>query len=161
MAEQLRAPRVRTTRSATAGAVGVGRLATGGHAAVTAGRLAAAVLLCIGCSTRAAPLPALDPDPERARAALATLRVDNHTAERVTIFYRHAGRTGEVGVGHVDGGDAADMAPVPAGEPLILVARTAAGAELILAPRTFVIDRAWTWRIERGSRFIHPDTGST
>jgi hypothetical protein len=105
-------------------------------------------------------MPAQDPDPERARAALATLRVDNQTTERVAILYRHAGRTGEVGVGHVDAGEAADMAPVPAGEPLILVARTAAGAELVLAPRTFVIDSAWTWKIESGSRFIQPDPGS-
>jgi hypothetical protein len=130
------------------------------RAAFTTARLAA-LALCISCSARVAPLPAQDPDPERARAALATLRVDNHTTDRIAILYRHAGRTGEVGVGHVDAGDSADMAPVPAGEPLILVARTAAGAELVLAPRTFVIDSAWTWSIERGSRFIHPDTGTT
>lgn len=118
-------------------------------------------MLCISCAPRVTPLPPQDPDPERARAALATLRVDNQTTERIAILYRHAGRTGEVGVGHVEAGGSAEMAPVPAGEPLILVARTGAGAELVLAPRTFVIDSAWTWSIERGSRFIHPDSAST
>jgi hypothetical protein len=124
------------------------------------GRLAG-VILCINCSARSAELPALDPDPERARAALATLRVDNQTTHRIAVFYRHVGRIGEVGIGNVDAGTAAAMAPVPAGEPLILVARNAAGDELLLAPRTFVIDGSWTWNIERGSRFVPPPAGST
>jgi hypothetical protein len=124
------------------------------------GRLAG-VFLCISCSARSAQLPALDPDPERARAALATLRVDNQTTQRVAVFYRHVGRMGEVGIGHVGAGEAADMAPVPAGEPLILVARNNAGDELMLAPRTFAIDGAWTWSIERGSRFVPPPSGNS
>jgi hypothetical protein len=51
------------------------------------------------------------------------------------------------------------MAPVPAGEPLILSARTASGAELTLPPRTFAIDGTWTWRIERTARFVQPQSG--
>lgn len=122
------------------------------------GRLAG-VLLFVSCAARSAQPPAQDPDPERARAALATLRVDNKTTERIAIFYRHVGRMGEVGIGHVDAGEAADMAPVPAGEPLVLVARNAAGNEFVLAPRTFAIDGAWTWSIEGGSRFVPPAAG--
>jgi hypothetical protein len=46
------------------------------------------------------------------------------------------------------------MAPVPAGEPLVLIARTADGAELALPPRTLAIDGSWTWLIERSARFL-------
>ncbi|MGH7447550.1 MAG: hypothetical protein ACRELT_08315, partial [Longimicrobiales bacterium] len=101
-----------------------------------------------------------DPDPERARAALATLHVDNRTRDRLAIAYRLAGHTGEVGIGHVDAAAHAEMAPVPAGEPLILIARTPAGAELVLPPRTFVIDGTWTWLIPRDARFApaRPDS---
>lgn len=116
--------------------------------------VAAACLL--GCAARA-PQPASDPDPERARAALATLHVDNRTNELLAIFYRIAGRTdAQVGVGRVGPASTAEMAPVPAGEPLILTARTDAGTELTLPPRTFPIDGEWTWRIERGTRFVPP-----
>lgn len=118
----------------------------------------AALLLATACSTRGRTPPAPDPDPERARAALATLFVDNSTAMQLAISYRIAGRgDGRVGIGRVDPGSSAEMAPVPAGEPLILVARTTAGAELTLPPRTFPIDSAWTWRIERSARFIPPE----
>jgi hypothetical protein len=118
-----------------------------------------AFALCIGCSARGGGPPAPDPDPERARAALATLHVDNQTAHQLTISYRIAGRAGgQVGIGRVAAASNAEMAPVPAGEPLILIARTSAGAELSLPPRTFVIDSAWTWHIEPGARFIPPQT---
>jgi hypothetical protein len=121
----------------------------------TSARLLLLVCAAAACATRAAVPPASDPDPERARAALATLVVDNRTAQRLDILYRHAGRGGAiVGVGHVAGGQTAEMAPVPAGEPLVLIARTADGAELALPPRTLAIDGSWTWLIERSARFL-------
>lgn len=119
----------------------------------------AALVLCVACAPRGRTPPAPDPDPERARAALATLYVDNQTAQQIAISYRIAGRTdGRVGIGRVPAGSTAEMAPVPAGEPLILVARTTAGAELTLPPRTFAMDSAWTWRIDRSARFVPPET---
>ena len=121
----------------------------------------AAAVLFAACAQRSGPPPAPDPDPERARAALATVHVANETTHRLAVSYRIAGRTGgQVGIGHVDAGATAEMAPVPAGEPLILTARTATGAELTLPPRTFDIDGAWTWRIDRAARFVPPQPGS-
>jgi hypothetical protein len=109
------------------------------------------------CGTAAVAPSAADPDPSRARAALATLRVDNRTNQRVLVLYRFANRTApDVGIGHVDGTTVAELAPVPAGEPLVLIARTAAGTELRLEPRTFEIDGSWTWQIDRGARFVRP-----
>jgi hypothetical protein len=121
----------------------------------TVARILLLVCAASACSTRTAVPTVSDPDPERARAALATLVVENRTAERLEILYRHAGRGGAiVGVGHVAGGQTAEMAPVPAGESLVLIARTADGAELVLPPRTLAIDGSWTWLIERSARFL-------
>lgn len=118
-------------------------------------------VLFAGCAQRAGSPRSPDPDPERARAALATVHVANETTYRLAVSYRIAGRTGgQVGIGHVDAGAIAEMAPVPAGEPLILVARTPTGTELTLPPRTFDIDSAWTWRIDRAARFVPPQPGS-
>lgn len=116
-----------------------------------------AVVLCTACASRGGTPPPPDPDPERARAALATLYVDNETRQQLAISYRIAGRTdGRVGIGRVAALSTAELAPVPAGEPLILVARTSEGAELTLPPRTFAIDGAWTWRIDATARFVPP-----
>lgn len=122
--------------------------------------MVACIALSAACAARSPSLPAQDPDPDRARAALATLHVHNQTTRHLAILYRHAGRgAGEIGIGDVDAGAVEEMAPMPAGEPLILVARTDSGAELVLPPRTFAIDGTWTWRIEAGSRFIPPRQG--
>jgi hypothetical protein len=129
------------------------------HSVVAIGCIAA-LALGAGCSARAR-VPATDPDPERARAALATLHIDNETPHRLEISYRIAGRSdGQVGIGRVDPDTVAEMAPVPAAEPLILTARTIAGAEHTIPPRTFAIDGSWTWRIERRTRFVPPRTGT-
>ena len=122
------------------------------HAALTG-----ASVLCVACSAGAGRPAAPDPDPERARAALATLYVENQSGHQLAISYRIAGHTtGHVGIGRVDPASSAEMAPVPAGEPLILSARTPAGTELTLPPRTFPIDGAWTWHIARDARFVLP-----
>jgi hypothetical protein len=87
--------------------------------------------------------------------------VHNETAMTLAVSYRTVGTAGSgVGIGSVAAGASAEMAPVPAGEPLILVARTAAGTELVLPPRTFEIDGTWDWRILRAARFVRSRTGS-
>lgn len=117
----------------------------------------AVIVACSGCYPRSAAPPGPDPDPQRARAALATLHVDNQSPYVLTVSYRIAGHSGgQVDIGRIDAATRAEMAPVPAGEPLILVARTPAGDELTLPPRTFAIDGTWTWRIERAARFVPP-----
>jgi hypothetical protein len=116
----------------------------------------AAVLVaaCAAPAERPAPRPL---EPARARAALATLHVDNATVVRLTIIYRLASGTGgEVEVGRVAPRSRAELAPVPAGEPLILVARTDAGAEFQLPARTFDLDGEWTWLIPPGATFTMP-----
>lgn len=118
--------------------------------------------LLAACAGGAIQPPGDQPDPDRARAALATLHVENQTTMRLDILYRPAIRAGAtVGIGYVDAGTTAEMAPVPAGEPLMLIARTAAGTELELPPRTFGIDGVWTWRIERSARFSRPRDGGS
>jgi hypothetical protein len=114
-----------------------------------------AILLLAGCAAHERPLPR-EPEPARARAALATLSVENRSAEHVTVAYRIAGRPGEVTIGQVAARTSATLAPVPAGEPLLLVARTAAGLRLTLPARAFEIDGEWTWTIAADATF-HAD----
>jgi hypothetical protein len=134
----------------------VDRTGTRGYTIPMTRSLLAMLLLAplAACTSPRAAVPSRDPDPLRARAALATVHVDNRTAERVTILYRHAIRTGAaVAIGDVAPSSRAELAPVPAGEPLVLVARTTAGAELTLPARSFDIDSHWTWLIPADARF--------
>jgi hypothetical protein len=48
------------------------------------------------------------------------------------------------------------VAPVVAGEPIILVARTSDLRTLELPPRTFEIDAEWVWRIPADAQFREP-----
>ena len=112
---------------------------------------------CVHTAERPAPR---DPDATRARAALATLVVDNQSSEPITVLYRLAGRAPkEVAVGHVRPHSMSQMAPVPAGEPLVLLARTSGGLELVLPPRSFTIDGLWTWVVPADARFTRPGAG--
>lgn len=78
---------------------------------------------------------------------LATLVVENRTGQALDIWFRYTSKPGgEVRVGHVAAGATARMAPVPAGEPIVLVAR-ADGFERELSPRTFAADERWRWVI--------------
>jgi hypothetical protein len=114
-------------------------------------------LLASACAARVSPPPA-EPEPARARAALATLHVDNRTDYRIAIFYRIATRTtSEVGIGQIAPRAHASVAPVPAGEPLLLFARVPSGAQLALPARSFPVDGEWTWVIHRDARFTPPD----
>jgi hypothetical protein len=122
-------------------------------------RLAGLLPLLLGAACAAPPERPLprDPEPARARAALATLHVVNATAERLSIGYRIAARgPAEVGIGQVLPRDSATMAPVPAAEPIVLVARTAAGLLLSMPARTMGLDGEWTWRIPADAHFTPP-----
>jgi hypothetical protein len=114
-------------------------------------------LLSLVACARGSRLSPRDSDTTRARAALATLVVDNRSTEPLTVLYRHADRTPtEVAVGQVRARTVSQMAPVPAGEPLVLLARTSAGLELVLPPRSFTIDGLWTWVVPADARFTRP-----
>jgi hypothetical protein len=117
----------------------------------------AAALAASGCVFRSAPATVPAGESARFGAALAHLTVDNRTPHRLTIAYRPAtGPGGLVGVGTVDAGDTRDVAPIPAGEPIRLSARTPTGAELVLESRSFHIDEEWVWEIPADARFRPP-----
>ena len=93
--------------------------------------------------------------PGERRAALARLVVDNRTTAPLAISFLYAaeagGPGGEVGVGTAVAGTRTELAPVPAEEPIILIAR-GPGFERRLDPFTLEIDELWTWVIgEDGS----------
>lgn len=120
--------------------------------------LLSASLAASACATASAGPAIRDLEPTRARAALASLVVDNQSAGRITIAYRHASRpANEVSVGDVAARARAEMAPVPAGEPIILVARNAAGLQFVLPARTFDIDGSWVWTVPADARFVRTD----
>lgn len=90
------------------------------------------------------------------RAALATVNVENRTDLHLTIAFRYATEPGgEVVIGAVPAGEVTEMAPVPAGEPITLLAR-GDGFEQRLAPRSLEIDQVWTWIIRPDSATHEP-----
>lgn len=108
------------------------------------------------CAPRAPTLPVPEsPEAARHRAALAILMVRNDTAEPLRIGYRPAAAAGGVVmVGRVAARDSARMAPVPAGDPLLLRAVDPRGRILVTPPRTFDVDEVWTWRITTQAVFV-------
>jgi hypothetical protein len=117
-------------------------------------------VLLIGTATscrlaaRRAPAAA---DDGRSGAALAAITVRNDTGYPLVIAFRAASPPrGEIAVGHVAPGAEAAVAPVPADEPIILIARTPDRAELVLPPRTFGIGAHWRWHIPRDAPFRAP-----
>jgi len=82
------------------------------------------------------------------------LTVENHTSADLTISFRDAARTrGVVSIGVVPAGETRKLAPVPAAEPIILMARDGAGGILELAARAFTLDEEWLWVIPADARF--------
>lgn len=117
-------------------------------------------LLLAGCTRLPAPGTA-EPgaDPERHRAALATVTVQNETTRRLRIAFRAAvGPGGEVVVGEVGADSTVVVAPVPAGEPVLLSAIAEDSSRLVLPPRSFDLGERWTWRISADATF-QPATG--
>jgi len=115
--------------------------------------IAGLALVSVGCFTRSEPAPPTTP-PEEFRAALTELTVANHTDRTLTIAFRTASATTpETIVGTVAAGTTARVAPIPAGEPISLVAREPDGGEFVLAPYSFQIGGAWTWEIPATAAF--------
>ena len=117
--------------------------------------LALPLLLAAGCSSASAPGPG-EPgqEAERHRAALATITVQNATSRRLRIaFWLATGVAGEVVVGAVGPDSTATLAPVPAGEPLVLAALADDSTRLVLPPRSFELEQQWTWRIPADAPF--------
>lgn len=115
-------------------------------------------LLTAACASEPQIVPLPPPGPAEAarhRAALATLHVENRTPHNLTIVYRVAAEAGaaSVAIGTALAGTRAAMAPVPAGEPIVLSARTADGAALEMAPRTFEVNQEWLWIVPRDAVF--------
>lgn len=101
--------------------------------------------------------PSVPDEEARHRAALTNLVVDNRTTFRLTIAYRTpTPPVQEVVLGPSDPGMRRSVAPIPAGEPLVLVARRDDGAELALAPRSYPIDSEWIWEIAANAQFKKP-----
>jgi hypothetical protein len=114
-----------------------------------------AVTLAAACATaRSAPTPGAPGAPSARRAALARLTVENQTGRRLTIAFRPTSPPeNEIVVGDVAPGETSTMAPIPAGEPIVLSARSPEGETLQLAPRSFAVDEEWVWVIPRDARF--------
>lgn len=105
------------------------------------------LLLCACIGRHPAPDPQAA-EAARHRGALATLVVDNATTRHLRIAVRPVpGPAGEITVGEVAPGADGTMAPIPAGEPVVLSAVADDSSRLSLPPRSFDIGQQWTWRI--------------
>ena len=122
------------------------------------------VMLCMpmACASRGPAVPMDTPsEAARHRAALATVTVSNATTETLTIAFQSATPPlQEVTIGRIATGGRSSMAPVPAGEPIILIARRSDGRELRLAARSFPPDAEWTWEIPQDATFTNPEQGN-
>ena len=120
--------------------------------------LLAACLLAACTSGRGAVPMDAPSEAARHRAALATVVIANATEAPLTIAFQSAiPPLQEVTIGRAAGGARARMAPVPAGEPIILIARRLDGSELRLGARSFPPDAEWTWEISQAATFTIPD----
>ncbi len=100
------------------------------------------------------PAPTVPEDEARHRAALTNLIVLNRTTSSLTILFRAATPPlQEVTLGTVRPGFRQAVAPIPAGEPIILIARTADGAEFTVEARSYPLDADFTWDIPAGTVF--------
>lgn len=117
-------------------------------------RIRPLLLLALAACAPAGLPPADAPDVPQGRAALATVTVDNASSHELTVEFRPAGATrGRVGIGTVAARSSRRLAPVPAGEPIVLTARTGEGGALELPARTFGVDEVWVWKIPADAVF--------
>ena len=119
--------------------------------------LIAACVLLPGCALRGSGIDA-PAEGGRHRAALAIVTVANHSPLPLAIAFRMATPPlQEVTIGRVAAGARARMAPVPAGEPIILVARRADGAEYQGEARSLALDAEFVWDIPIDATFQMPE----
>lgn len=104
------------------------------------------------------PEPEAASEPGRHRAALASVTVVNETGLALEIAFRTANPpVQEIVIGRVSAGDRAPMAPVPAGEPIMFVARRQDGAEYQARIQSFPLDGAVVWNIPKNATFVIPE----
>lgn len=112
---------------------------------------------CVACFRTAAPPEPPASETARFGAALAYVTVENRTDHRIAVLFRPAtGAGGEVGVGRVDPGDVADLAPVPANEAILLIARVTGLGDYGLPARSFDLGERWRWVIPEDATFRRP-----
>ena len=120
------------------------------------GCMTVAAMLIAACAGSRAGLETPS-DSARHRAALASVAVVNHTDFPLAIAFRTAAPPlQEVVIGRIRAGERATMAPVPAGEPIILVARRDDGAEYQVPPRSLALDVEFVWDIPKEAVFQMP-----
>ena len=113
-------------------------------------------IILSGCSLRSGP-PDAPSEAARHRAALAMVTVDNQTDFALSIVFRTATPPIQsVVIGRVTAAGRAQMAPIPAGEPIILVARREDGAEYQMQARSFALDADFVWEIPKDASFQKP-----
>jgi hypothetical protein len=111
-------------------------------------------VLLSGCFFARQGAPTVPEDEARHRAALSTLIVVNHTSGPLTIAFRAATPpVQEVNLGTVQAGIRTAVAPIPAGEPIVLIARTADGGEFALNAQSYPLDDVYTWEIAANTVF--------
>ena len=117
------------------------------------------MLLGAGCAARRPPVVAEAPvDAARHSAALATITVVNETSLLLEIAFRSAvPPVQEIIIGRTAPGSRVAMAPVPAGEPIILVARRNDGAQYQAKIQSFPLDGAVVWTIPKNAIFAITD----
>jgi hypothetical protein len=80
-------------------------------------------------------------DAARHTAALAHVVVANRSDFAIMVVYRPAvGAGGEVGIGGAAAGTRVELAPVPAGEPLVFMVRGLPAGEYRLEPLSLELD---------------------
>ena len=95
----------------------------------------------------------------RPRDVPALLGLGISTGVTTIAFLAAGAPDGPVVVGDVAPLSTRALAPIPAGEPIVLVARAPDGAEYRLAPRSFEPDAAWSWVIPPDAPFRRPRPG--
>jgi hypothetical protein len=115
-----------------------------------------AALVAGGCGGARPAAEPLEPAPDR-RAALALVIVENRTGHELAIAFHPPGTPrAEVLVGRVVPGGRRPMAPIPAGEPIVLIARAPDGSAFTLPARSFRLDDEWRWVIHADATFLPP-----
>jgi hypothetical protein len=118
--------------------------------------LAFSAALLVACSARGVPTE-VPTEAGRHRAALASVTVANETSLLLEIAFRTAvPPVQEIVIGRVAPGSKVAMAPVPGGEPIIMIARRDDGAEYQSKIQSFPLDGVVLWSIPKSATFVVP-----